>query len=339
MKNKEIKRFVTVVGIVLGVGILGTVFSQNTSKQTMEAKQAEQKISGQKINRRETRTEEKTESEQMAETQEYIDQMETETSVLKSEGMETETIKGELESFEQKIPNQGMEMPESSFRDVPEESREEIAVPNTSVRKEDTVQNPSTQEEKTEIGIPGTIGDTGLTVKQLSGFDGIYVEDGSDEEVVNVATILIRNHTGKNIQYAKLTFQVSNGKQAVFSFSDLPIDGEVMVSEQNRLVYEKGDCYILEDQTIAYMDEFSMMEDQVKVVINDDNSMTVTNLSDREISSLRLFYKYRYDTIYVGGITFTAKLEDLAPGEERKIRPAHFDTNGSELLRIGQYKE
>lgn len=201
-------------------------------------------------------------------------------------------------------------------------------------------QESKQDSEKPAISVPGEIEDTGLYIEKLDGYSGIYVEDGSNDKVSNVATVLIKNNTGKIIQYAQLVFDLGDGKEAVFSFSNLPKGEKVMAFEQNRLQYDSGDDYVLKDKTVAYMEEMSLMEQEIGLVTKDDNSITITNLTEKDINTLRVFYKYKHeDGTYVGGITFTAKVENLKAGDAMTIYPTHFDHAGSEIMMVGQYEE
>lgn len=207
-----------------------------------------------------------------------------------------------------------------------------------------STKNSTTAAEKksstTASTIPGEVGNTGIVVKKLNGYSGVYVEDGTNKKVSNVSTILVKNKTGKAIQYAKLIFKVSGGKEAVFSLSNIPKDAEVMVFEQSKLKYKKKSKYTLKNQTVALLDEMPMMKDDIGISRKKDDSITVTNKTKKDIKSLRLFYKYKYkDGTYVGGITFTARLENVKAGESRNVRPNHFDYDGSEILMVGQYDE
>lgn len=206
--------------------------------------------------------------------------------------------------------------------------------------KENDVKSSNDKKTKTKSDIPGEIGNTGLQVTKLGGYSGIYVEDGSNDKVKNVSAILVKNNTGKIIQYAKLKFKVNGTKTATFSFSNLKKGASLLTFEQKRLKYKSDDVYKLKSQTIAYMDKMSLMSDKIGIVTNSNNRMTVTNKTKSEIGSLRIFYKYKNKNgIYIGGITFTTQIKDFAAGKSLTGSPSHFDSKGSEIVMVGEYDE
>ncbi len=67
--------------------------------------------------------------------------------------------------------------------------------------------------------------------------------------------------------------------------------------------------------------ELEMSSDQVEVTENGGNSLTVTNLTGASIPVVRVFYKYYLEDMdaYVGGIAYTAKVENLEAGASVQI--------------------
>lgn len=287
---------------------------------------------------------------------------------------ETEKESTESESKEEIITEEGTEKASKKEKNVSEKSQgeessdsgENDAADSSSGTEENQSQDGETfnaQEQennptegmsgndadsekgKSESGnqsdvLPGKIADTGIEVESIGPYDGAFVEDGSDEEVTGVTAILVKNNTGKNIQYAELKFNVPDKGEAVFTFSSIPSDASVMVFEQNRMQYDDSDVYTLTDQTVAYIEEMSKMEDEIGILVQDNNSLTVTNLTGQDKKNVRIFYKYRYeDGVYIGGITFTAKLEEIKAGKSITCSPSHFDSSGCEIMMIGEYDE
>lgn len=189
------------------------------------------------------------------------------------------------------------------------------------------------------ISFPYEIADSGVKLKYLNGYSGIFVEDGSDEEVKNVAALLVENTSKKAIEYGVIKLKAGE-KTLEFVFSGLPADSSVIVMEANGEKYDKSWKCIYEDSSFAYLDELSMLESDFEIKKSSDNSIVITNKTDEKIKSLRVFYKYQLDSgEYVGGITYTVNISDLDAKESRTIYPKHFSSDGSVIIMVRKYDE
>ena len=84
-----------------------------------------------------------------------------------------------------------------------------------------------------------------------------------------------------------------------------------------------------------------MSEGKVQVTDNGNNTLTIKNLTNKTIPTIRVFYKYYMEDgdIYVGGITFTAMVRDLKKNETQEIYPKHYVSEYSEILMVRVYEE
>lgn len=111
-----------------------------------------------------------------------------------------------------------------------------------------------------------------------------------------------------------------------------------LVLEYHGTAYAPG-SYRSCSASAAVVDGFEMSRELVEVTENGDGSLTVTNLTGETIPCVRVFYKfYMADVdVYLGGITYTAKLEELAAGASQQIRPSHFPAGMSRIVMIKTY--
>lgn len=187
--------------------------------------------------------------------------------------------------------------------------------------------------------LPYAIPNTNLQIQKIAGYKGIFIEDGSDKEVSNITAIALKNTGKEKIEYVDIT--VKRGKKKLeFKASAIKSGATVVVQEANKASYVEGtysDC----QAQVAYMDEFDMSKDQIKVTDNGDNSLTVKNISKKKIACVRIFYKYYMDDekAYVGGITYNAKVEDLGAGKSTKITPSHYVSDSSKIMMVRTYTE
>ena len=72
----------------------------------------------------------------------------------------------------------------------------------------------------------------------------------------------------------------------------------------------------------------------------EDGQLEVTNRSSQDLPCVRLFYKFYMsdEDVYVGGITYTAKLVDLAAGESALVRPSHYAPGSSRIIMARVYE-
>ena len=53
---------------------------------------------------------------------------------------------------------------------------------------------------------------------------------------------------------------------------------------------------------------------------------------------MRIFYKYKSsEGYYIGGITYTAKINNLKAKESQTLYPSHIDSAGGEIMMIKPY--
>lgn len=180
--------------------------------------------------------------------------------------------------------------------------------------------------------------DSSLTIQRIKGYSGIFIEDGSDKEVENVAAIQVKNTSKQIIEYAQI--ELYNGdKKLVFEVSTLPANSSAVVMEKNKTAYSSSKGMTYGKSTVAYTDKLEKSSD-IKYTTVDNNGIKVTNKSKKDIGCVRIFYKYKSEEgYYIGGITYTAKVEDLKAGKSQTVYPSHFATEGGEIMMVKTYDE
>lgn len=194
-----------------------------------------------------------------------------------------------------------------------------------------------TDPPKTVISLPYTIPGTTLVIQRVANYDGIYLEDGTNSEVSGVAMMLLYNSGSEAVEYANCTL-VYDDKTLQFVASAIPAGARVAVQEATKASCASGDLTSC-SADIALMEAMDMSDDLVKVEDNGNNSLIVTNLTDQDIVTVRVFYKYYLtdESAYVGGITYNAKISGLKAGESIVITPSHFSSEGSVVVMVRTY--
>lgn len=194
-----------------------------------------------------------------------------------------------------------------------------------------------TQPPKAVIKLPYVIPGTTLQLQKVASFDGMFLEDGSDSEVTNVAMLMIKNVGTEAIEFAKVSMTYDD-LVLTFETSALASGAVITVQEINRKGCASGD--LLEcTADVATLDKLTMSENMVSVTENEDNSLTVTNLTGDNIVTIRIFYKYYMpdEAVYVGGITYTAKISNLGAGQSVVVTPSHYASGASKVVMVRTY--
>jgi len=180
------------------------------------------------------------------------------------------------------------------------------------------------------------VDDAAITIQRINGYSGIFIEDGSDKEVKNVAAIEVKNTSNKPLEFAQI--QLYNGsKKLVFDVSTLPANSSVVVMEKNKASFNSSKGVTYGGTTAGYVNSLEKAS-SIKCKKVKNNGIEVTNTSSKNIPCVRVFYKYKSsEGYYVGGITYTAKVEDLKAGASQTIYPSHFASGGGEIMMVKAY--
>lgn len=193
--------------------------------------------------------------------------------------------------------------------------------------------NNSGQSSYLPYSIPGS----GLVIEQINSYDGLFFEDGSDEEVTNITAMILTNTGDVCAEYIEITIE-RDGVPLKFVASALESGGTMIVLEATGKQFLDGN-YSNCVADVATLAEMTMSEDQVRVEEKAEGGLLVTNITETDIPCVRIFYKfYMHDTdVYVGGITYTAKVTDLAAGASCTITPSHYFNGYSKIIMVKTY--
>lgn len=193
------------------------------------------------------------------------------------------------------------------------------------------------QEGVKGMEFPYSIPGSNLLVRSIASYDGSSIEDGSDSDISGVTVMVVENIGKNQVEYAEISLD-RDGKTLRFEVSALPAGGMAVVQESNKVLFQEGnytDCMA----TVAEVEDFTMSEDKIRVEETGEQEITVTNLTDQEIPTVRIFYKFYMEDedTYVGGITYTAKITDLQAGDSQVIQPSHYLKGSSRIMMVRTY--
>ena len=196
--------------------------------------------------------------------------------------------------------------------------------------------DPQTGEE-TSVSFPCKIPGYDLTVEKIAPYAGMFVEDGSNVNTENVAMLMVKNNGKFPVEYTKI--RVMWGKEELlFDISALPAGERLVVQEKNGKALAEGKAASVSALVVQRAD-MEMSEDKVKVTDNGDNTLTIQNLTNETIPTVRVFYKYymEEEKLFVGGIAFSIRISRLGAGASVTIQPSHYTSQTSRVVMVLTY--
>lgn len=264
-------------------------------------------------NEAETESSQEASAEEIMESTEIVEEQES-TEIQKEE---TETAEETKENAS--VPTMGQDLIEPPVF---------VVKPTESENQSQSVQR---------LSLPYQIPDTSLLIQNLGSYNGIYLEDGSDSNIGSVAAIVVRNTGSLPIEYAEVLVQSAEGTNR-FTLTDL-LPGAVLVAQEADKTGIFGGDILSCSATVAEVPSLGMSEDKVSVTEGTGSSLIVKNLTDADIPCVRVFYKFYMadDDAFVGGITYTAKIEGLPAGGSQIVRPSHYSAGDSRVVMVRTY--
>lgn len=191
--------------------------------------------------------------------------------------------------------------------------------------------NDSTKQ--TEPDNEFTNRDALIACDEYSLFSGQFVEDGKDNLVSNVATILVTNNSDQFLDLATIMYLI-DGKTATFVVTGLPAGRSAWVLESSKLTATASSTFTYVDKTTSFRENVSATSDKVTITA-DGNMLTATNNSDETLEGVFIYYRSVHtDGNFLGGITYLVDFGTLEPGASVEKMGGHYSED-SEIIRIG----
>lgn len=174
-----------------------------------------------------------------------------------------------------------------------------------------------------------------VTVEKVGRYAGIFAEDGSDEIVSDVFAITVVNNSDKMLQYAQVVI-TCGGEEYTFDMSTIPVGARAQVLEKDKKALPE-DLSSAQTvlTTVTEFQEAPSTYPEVFELTPFEYSVNIKNISKSDISGdVYVYYKTKVGDLYMGGITYRAKVSDLASGEEKSAYAGHFYENDSEILFV-----
>ena len=181
---------------------------------------------------------------------------------------------------------------------------------------------------------PRSVMGTDLLAVRTVEYSGPFWEDGSNEEVLKVAALIVENQGELMVSSGAVIVEFGKDRM-VFELSFLPPGGKVLVLEKERKYYSNESpvsCYGWTKK------EYPENPGLISVGSTGLNGMTITNHTGCTVPSIEVHYK-NFDPesgMYMGGITYCIIEEDLMPREVRALSPDNFAARESCIVQVLQ---
>lgn len=187
-------------------------------------------------------------------------------------------------------------------------------------------------DTKPKDSTPDRLSEHELVCLEYSSFNGTFPEDGSGRRVESVAAMLIRNDSGKFLDYALVTCDIGTGS-GTFKVTGLPAGKAVWVLEQTGMTVAPGEKFSVTDcKDYSFRSDAIENTDKLKVV-TEGNTVTVTNISGETLENVCIYYKSVHsDGNFFGGITYMLGFDTLKPNQSAQKQSSHFGAD-SKIIR------
>ncbi len=176
----------------------------------------------------------------------------------------------------------------------------------------------------------------GLILLSVEPYSGAFVEDGSDENVEDIISIVVKNAGDSAVQMVNISLETGYGT-AEFTATTLLPNTSTVVLEKNRMKYPGADRFGTAKIELLgrFIEEPSFYSDMFEVK-GADGYISVTNKSGSDVTeNVRVYYKTVKDGRYFGGITYQATLNGgISAGNTILLNTSHFRINDSRLVFV-----
>ncbi len=185
--------------------------------------------------------------------------------------------------------------------------------------------------------LPTPIEGTTLIAQQMTVYDGPFLEDGSGNEVVGIAALVVYNAGDREILQTGITLQQegSAGTALCFYGENIPPGKAVLLLERNRRSCEQNEFTTCSGWQVSAW-ETREPAAYLEIVDTALGAVTVTNITCDTLYDIRLYYKSWLSPpdIYIGGISREVSVSALQPGESATLHPPYYARGYTKIVSV-----
>lgn len=194
------------------------------------------------------------------------------------------------------------------------------------------VETTETAPTISTVAFPLTVDDGRLEINSLFQFSGINPDCG-DQEGEDIAAIVLKNVSSLYLAEAKVTLTLLDGTQLNFFVTELPAGASVMAfSTENLSIPAHAECISTACET-SFDPTAVTVSDQVTAEA-DGVHITLTNISDQDISQIVVYCRSPLGEEYFGGTTYSYTVTDLPAGESTTVDAVDCILGMAEVVRF-----
>lgn len=180
------------------------------------------------------------------------------------------------------------------------------------------------------ISLPYAIKGTQLVVQGVTGYEGAYMEDGSNEEVVDVAALILKNN-GAMVREAEITIYAAD-QQFTFYATMIPAHSELLVLEKDKKIWQTHRVVSVE----GWASDEPTTDVSLRIIEEGLGTLKLTNTTNEMLDQLTVYHKgWSEETgMYLGGITYETLVDRIAPGETLYLCPRFYASGSSRVIKI-----
>ena len=183
------------------------------------------------------------------------------------------------------------------------------------------------------VSLPVAISGTNLIAQRISPYEGPFLEDGTDREVVNIAALHVYNNGSSEIYKARIALFWSDGFYT-FEADHIPAGETVVILEKNGCLYRQGDY--IQCNGWQELGKENAVSNDVSVTEMALGTVVVNNLTDETLRNVCVYYKtwLAPPNVYVGGITYMVQIPVLLPKQSKSLYPYHYAVGYSKVVAV-----
>lgn len=174
-----------------------------------------------------------------------------------------------------------------------------------------------------------------LKLHSFGSYAGMYMEDGTDEVLSNIAMAILTNEGEQDLQYAQITVTYAD-EVCAYTVTNLPAGASVVLLEQERKALPAGDPVSTQMENVVFFQTPMDAQSGIFEISGMDGVMNVKNISGTDIAGdIYVYYKYSAADLYYGGITFRIRIQGgLGAGQIHQSITSHFDPSRCTIVDI-----
>lgn len=192
---------------------------------------------------------------------------------------------------------------------VPEADTAPGTAQETTLPPETTAPSEATEPDDR---LPYLLEDGKLEIESLFQYTGLnpdcYWQDGS-----NVGAVVLSNRSEEYLESLDMTVTMTDGTQLRFLIADIPAGKTVWAYDTNNTSFDSTSVIKDVQYEAVFVENTGLLPEQIDASV-EGISVTLTNLTDGELTGLEMRCHSVLEGVYFGGTSYSYPVESIAAG-------------------------